>query len=108
MTRPDMLLAERTGYGPWQQEESPAETCEECGEGIYEGEDFYDIGPWCESCAYIRVFTNYRDGDGEGAPACCGCGEAIGEQALHFALPDGEGDWCMECFVMLKRTAWAA
>ena len=49
--RPDIRCAERTGY-PYYGQPRPFTYCDECGEEIYEGDDYYNIGGniFCENC----------------------------------------------------------
>ena len=108
MTHPDISLAERTGYGPWQQEaEFIVDTCADCGAGIGSGEEHYEAGPLCLDCADERTLT-WHCGSGEG-PACCSCGTAILCGDRHASLPGSDRDsWCEGCLEKYRTTAWAA
>ena len=44
MTHPEILFAEKWGYDFHRLNEPPVHICENCGDEIYEGDDFYDIG----------------------------------------------------------------
>ena len=104
MTRPDILQAERTGY-PSAPEE-PLLHCAGCGEGIYENEQYHDI-EICESCADLYTWTHFPD-DGDEPVVCGDCGDAIEPERLYVSIPNGEGDFCTDCFEKTKITAaWA-
>lgn len=109
MTHPDIEYAEIHGYGPWQcRDEEPAIFCEECGEGICEGEEYYDIGGGvCESCADLLTWFCDEDAHGK-LPECCQCGATIEHDETYLGLPNGDGDFCGKCLDGLRRTAWAA
>ena len=103
MTHPLILEAERTG-SPFPPDR-PVLHCEGCGEGIYENEGYYDIGI-CESCADLYTWTHYPD-DGDEPLFCACCGDEVEPEKTYVSLPNGDGDFCAECFGNMKTTAWA-
>lgn len=45
-------LANETYHDPQQDEPMPIWICRECGKGIYDGDDYYEVygDPFCEKC----------------------------------------------------------
>lgn len=56
---PDIISAMETGYGRGHTETRPVFLCSECGETIYEGDEYYDIfgEQICEDCIIALVRT---------------------------------------------------
>ena len=44
-------------------DEEPIVECSICGRGIYDGDDYYELGGviYCESCTYDNRHSAYRD-----------------------------------------------
>ena len=106
MTHPGILHMEKWGHDFYRLNEPPTLFCEHCGEGIYENEDYYDIGI-CEGCADLHTWTYYPEPDEE-PPACENCGERMDALRPYVSLPNGDGDFCRECFEETKMIAVAA
>ena len=106
MTHPDILRAERTVCPAPMQPESPVLECDDCGMEIYGGETYIDVGI-CLDCADLYTWSHWPD-DGDEPIHCGDCGDAIEPWALYASLPNGEGDFCADCFDKTKITATAA
>ncbi len=56
---PDIVSAMETGYGRGHEEARPVFLCSECGETIFEGEEYYDFfgEQFCENCIIAMART---------------------------------------------------